>query len=255
MCYGDNVPELDLEGVKLACLSGDNGHGKSALLEAMTWALWGKARAKSDDELIQLGRTEMEVEFDFELGGDRYRVIRKRAIKGSGKRVSGTPTLDFQILSQSGYHTLAGNSISETQRKIIETLRMEYETFINSSFILQNRADEFTVKAPGERKRVLADILGLGLYDELEDRARELVKKREMERRELSATLKTIDDELARRPQYERELADVQQLVEQVEEQIALADSSLRLLRELRKEFDLKTVHLVDMQKQARRME
>ena len=49
---------LDFSGMHLACLSGDNGNGKSALLDAMTWALWGEARA-SADELIRLGTDEM----------------------------------------------------------------------------------------------------------------------------------------------------------------------------------------------------
>ena len=78
MCYRDNVPPLVFEGIHLACLAGANGHGKSALLDAMTWALWGKARAKRDDELIHQGETEMEVEFTFDLGGTVYRVLRKR---------------------------------------------------------------------------------------------------------------------------------------------------------------------------------
>ncbi|KPJ48763.1 MAG: hypothetical protein AMJ38_04560 [Dehalococcoidia bacterium DG_22] len=42
LCYRDNVPPLDFSGIHVACLSGDNGHGKSALLDAITWALWGK---------------------------------------------------------------------------------------------------------------------------------------------------------------------------------------------------------------------
>ena len=52
------------DGIHTACISGDNGNGKSALIDAMTWALWGRTRAKSDDDLIHSGQTEMEVEFD-----------------------------------------------------------------------------------------------------------------------------------------------------------------------------------------------
>ena len=85
MCYRNDVPPLNFESFHVACLCGDNGHGKSALLDAITWALWGKARAKSDDELIHLGEGEMEVEFEFTVGGNHYRVLRKRS-KGGLRR-------------------------------------------------------------------------------------------------------------------------------------------------------------------------
>src|SRR5262245_40458036 len=84
MCYRGDGAKLDLTGVQLACLSGENGSGKSALLGAITWALWGKARERvSDDDLMSLGTTEMEVEYEFVLGDAQYRVVRKRSKKGS----------------------------------------------------------------------------------------------------------------------------------------------------------------------------
>src|SRR5438876_2777260 len=95
MCYQDDAPVLDFAGIELACLAGDNGAGKSALLGAMTWALWGKARERvSDDELITQGATEMEVDFEFGLGEHRYRVLRKRNKKGRGNTM-----LNFEVLS------------------------------------------------------------------------------------------------------------------------------------------------------------
>ena len=92
MCYRDNVPPLSFDGIHLACLSGDNGNGKSALIDAMTWALWGKARASSDDDLIYTGQVDMEVEFDFTVGQQMYRIIRKRS--KPKRRRSSRPTWD-----------------------------------------------------------------------------------------------------------------------------------------------------------------
>ena len=82
LSYGENVPPLDFTEFDVACLSGDNGHGKSAILDSMTWALWGEARKaigeKSPaDGLLRIGTTEMQVELVFDLEGDRYRVLRK----------------------------------------------------------------------------------------------------------------------------------------------------------------------------------
>ncbi len=77
MCYREPAEVLNLTGVHLACLAGENGAGKSALLEAMTWSLWGRARDRLiDDELISKGATDMEIDFHFALGTDHYRVIR-----------------------------------------------------------------------------------------------------------------------------------------------------------------------------------
>jgi len=162
MCYHDNVPPLHFDSFHVACLCGDNGNGKSALLDAITWALWGKARAKSDDDLIHLGQGEMEVEFEFAVAQNSYRVLRKRTkgkLTKGGLRGTGQSILELQIATQQGYSPITGNTIGETQRKIIEILRMDYPTFINSALLLQGRADEFSMKAPGQRKEVLANIL------------------------------------------------------------------------------------------------
>jgi len=167
MCYRENVPPLSFDGIHTACISGDNGNGKSALIDAMTWALWGRTRAKSDDDLIHLGQTEMEVEFDFAVGQQPYRIIRKHS-KPKRQGRSGQTILEFQIATGNGFRSITGNSMTQTQQKITDVLHMDYPTFVNSALLLQGRADEFTVKRPVERKQVLADILGLSFYDELE---------------------------------------------------------------------------------------
>src|SRR6185295_11783131 len=76
---------LDFTGIHVAVLAGDNGAGKSSLLDAITWALWGRSRAKTDTELIHQGQTEMRVEFTFALGPQIYKVMRARKVgKGGG---------------------------------------------------------------------------------------------------------------------------------------------------------------------------
>ena len=183
MCYrgdgaADELPALDLDGLHVVCLSGENGAGKSALLDAITWALWGAARLP-DDQLIAQGASEMRVELEFLLGDQRYRVRRARQRGGTGKRGGQTPgksQLDLQVQDGQGWRTLSELSIRETQARIDGMLRMSYQTFINASFLLQGRADEFTARTPAERKQVLAEILDLGEYAELEARAKERAK-------------------------------------------------------------------------------
>ncbi len=49
---------------------------------------------------------------------------------------------------------------------------MDYETFVNSAFLVQGRADAFTMATPAARKEVLSRVLDLGLYQRLEERAK-----------------------------------------------------------------------------------
>ena len=78
---------LDFNGLHLACISGLNGAGKSSILDGMTWALFGKCRSRSDDDVINRaairvdGETIMaEVYFTFALEDQLYRVIRRKRL-------------------------------------------------------------------------------------------------------------------------------------------------------------------------------
>ena len=226
MSYTDVHEPLRFDGIHVAVLTGDNGHGKSALLDAITWALWGRARARAVDELIHAGASEMEVEFEFELDGDTYRVIRKRQRRGK----SGYSDLQFAVLADGGYKPLTERSVVETERLIERTLRMSYDTFTNSSFIQQGRADSFTINSPADRKRILAEVLELGYYDELEGRAKERFKTREAELLDERRLAQDWQAEIARRPEYQSELdrlrtelTALEAHVGQLEEQITLA--------------------------------
>ncbi len=215
LCYRDPVV-LDFTGFRFACLSGDNGAGKSALLDAITWALWGRARARSADELIHLNENEMSVEFEFRLGPNQYRVIRRR----SRTARSGASVLDLQLLTPDGYRSIAGNSVRETEEQIRKLLRLDYETFINSAFILQNRADEFTRKTPAERKEILAEILGLSVYEELAKLARERARQSAERVKLLDAQAQELEAEVARAPVYRQNLEEVEAELKAVQAQL-----------------------------------
>ncbi len=208
LSYGDDVPPLAFDGMHVVCLSGPNGHGKSALLDAITWALWGKSRASSDDDLIHHGRQEMLVDLEFLLEDQRYRVRRERIKRGKSSRGA----LEFFVWdeAQNTWRPLTGTSMRETQKRIIDLLRLDYETFVNSAFLRQGRADEFTVKRPGERKRILAEILHLDRYAELEKRAKERMRRAEQRVEVLSHQQEAIAQEIAQEERFRQELAEAQ---------------------------------------------
>lgn len=218
MCYREGLPPLDLDGVSIACLAGENGAGKSALLDAMTWALWGEARLGSD-ELIALGAVDMEVELIFTLDGQDYRVIRKRS---RGKKV-GQTWLEFQCRNGEGWKPLSEAGVRETQEAITRTLRMDYDLFANSAYLRQGHADEFTRKEPGRRKEVLAGILGLQVYEELEGRAKERARALDGQVKGLDGQIAALRQQADKRALYIDELRRAERLVEEIEARVAAA--------------------------------
>ncbi len=279
MCYREEQT-LDFSGIHLACLAGDNGHGKSALLDAMTWALWGKARARRDDELITLGETEMWVEFEFDLGGQRYRVWRQRSKKGRGQSdlhfYVWNPSLGAEAARKSpsgsagraskppegsnpddpgNWQLLDEGGINERQALITRTLRLDYETFVNSAFLLQGKADAFTVKTPSERKQILAEILGLARYDLYEQRARDEAQARKEQAARLEAEIRTIDEELARRAEYEAQLAAARVAAAAATAQRKQAEAALASTRLALQARQAQARHLADLRQRLSRAE
>jgi len=237
LSYRD-AAELDLTGVHLACISGLNGVGKSSILEAITWSLFGKSRVKSgDDDVVNRSAAAdgaaAEVSFIFELEGTIYRVIRRKAV---GK----TTELEFNARMPGAdgdwragsWRVLTEARIRDTQAEIEKLLRMSYDVFTNASFLLQGRADEFTTKQPGQRKEILADILGVSIWDEYKDMAADHRKGAEAEARDLDRRIEEVEAELAQEEEYVQALEKAEMLVATVSAERDKQDALVAVARQ-----------------------
>ena len=229
MCYRDNVPTLDLESIHVACLCGDNGHGKTALLDAMTWALWGQARARTQEELIHQGQLDMSVELDFLSRGQTYRVSRRHS--RTAKSGSGPTILELQIVSDSGATPLTGGVMRETQERINELIHMDYETFVNTAFLRQGDADRFTTSTPSQRQETLAEVLDLSYYEELEDRAKDRSRTVQLESAGADGEVAWRKQEIEWRPEHEKKLEGVNIALERIDNEV---DAQRTVVDELR---------------------
>ena len=244
ICYGEDVPILDLEPVHVACLSGQNGHGKSALLDAITWAVWGRARARTHDELIHQGKSSMSVELELSARGQRYRILRRYSRPSPGRQ--GTTLLDLQASSGNGYRAITGNTVRDTEALIRDVVHMDYDTFVNTAFLLQGRADMFTRSKPSQRKECLAEVLDLSYYDDLEQRAKAqstliqgYIKEADIAITQLRSGLEAREEHQAI---LEEARASIERLAPTVEAARARVDSQrgrVELLRNMGKERDV----------------
>ena len=252
MAYRDPEP-LDFSGLHVVVLTGDNGAGKSTLLDAITWALWGQARAKRDDELIHQGTTDMRVALTFCEGPHIYQVVRSRRINkaAKGKAPGSSGTLEFFIkTADNGWNQLTEARVSDTQEKIIRTLNLTYETFINSAYLKQGRADEFTLKPPAQRKAVLSDILNLGIWQDYEAQAKERVAALETKQERLKVELNQADAEIARLPEYERLLDEAQAAARDAQQVLQAAEAAMAEIERQRERG--RALHAQQTQTEAR---
>ena len=235
LSYSEDAPALDFASFHVACISGANGHGKSALLDAITWALWGEARKagtdrKPDEGLLRTGTTDMQVTFEFQLEGKQYRVTR--SYRKTAR--AGSTSLELQLYSpeSNSYKALSEEgSLRKTQERLNSLLRMGYDTFINSAFILQGRADEFTRRNARDRKTILGEILGLSRYDDLTGLARIRVHKADLEIAKTGERLTDIEEAVSQKDQLQEELADSSAKLALLDTDLKAAENDLDALR------------------------
>lgn len=253
LSYLDPV-ELDFSSFDLACISGANGAGKSTLLDAITWALFGQARKK--DESIINSHPEVkaaEVIFTFQYEEQIYRVIRMLARGKPGQ-------LEFQILHQDEqangeiWRPLTEHTVRETQAKIVQVLRLDYETFINAAFFLQGKADLFSQLAAGKRKEILGDILGLGIWEKFKEKTSEQRKNTENEVKAIEVQLKEIEDELAEEPERIKNLKSYEEQLKKATSDRKTQEDQVEILRRLDGSLRQKRAHVQSIVEQVQRI-
>ena len=203
---------LDFRGLHTACICGANGAGKSSLLEAITWVIWGQSRAASDDDVIHAGAKDVRVDFIFENNQQTYRVIRTRTRGHSS-------ALEFQIETAQGFRSLTEKGVRATQQLILHYLKLDYETFINSAYLRQGRADEFMLRRPNERKQILADLLKLDQYEELAEQAKDLSKQFKGQVEQLEQSLSAIAKQLEEREVIIQQQSHLAAALEQLQQE------------------------------------
>jgi len=220
LSYRDSV-DLDFTLLDLACISGANGAGKSSLLDAFTWSLFGEARGKGVD-VINLNQDvkAAEVALTFQYEGNVYRV--QRTLPRNKSTVLEFQVLDggnsnqYSVISNGQWRPLTEKSTRETQSRIEQTLQLDYETFINASFFLQGKADQFTQKKASERKAILSSILGLEIWETYKERTAEKRKNIENEVNTIDGRIAEIDAELSEEDSRKTRLSELENSLKQV---------------------------------------
>ena len=146
----------------LTGIIGPNGTGKSTILEAIAWALYGQNAARGTRESIRFAgagaRAQVKVELDFELAGHRYRVVR------------GLTSAELYL---DGSSAPIANSLTGVTDLLQRRLGMSQREFFNTYFTSQKELSVMAAMQPAERAKFLSQVLGYEKLKQAQDLVRE----------------------------------------------------------------------------------
>jgi exonuclease SbcC len=197
---GGGPIEFDFEGSRLWSISGNNGSGKSAVFDAITYALFGHHRggATGDGRLIRKGARQCEATFEFRSNGHLYRVRRTVARRAGRRQQEAKERQAARFDPASGEWVPVPGTDSDTAlgRWVQERLGLGYDTFVTSVLLRQGESDRFITARDAERFDILRQLLGLQAYQQLEERARTRA-------REARAAAEALERQVATTPAFD----------------------------------------------------
>ncbi|WP_336022053.1 DNA double-strand break repair ATPase Rad50 [Halobellus salinisoli] len=219
--------ELDLrDGVTV--IHGLNGSGKSSLLEACFFALYGaNALDETLDDIVTTGEDEAEVDLQFAHEGETFNI--RRELRRSGDRIGTT------ICTLEG-PDVAVDGATDVRAFVTDLLRMDAEAFVNCAYVRQGEVNKLINATPAQRQDTIDDLLQLGKLEEYRERAGQARLGVEDVRSERKGALAKLDSQIeakedadlhARLNELETKLADVDSDIERFEEQKARAEETL----------------------------
>lgn len=223
---------VDFEGCDYFALCGPTGAGKSSIIDAMSFALYGcvpRLGEKQVAPVISQGLLEAKVRFDFSVDNEIYTAVRVvRRTK------TGATTPEARL--QKGDEVLAGNADALTHA-VERLLGLRFEHFTKCVVLPQGEFAEFLHAKPGDRQDLLVRLLDLGIYDIMGKRANQIAAAarkhaeyltRRLEEELSYATIESRDAAAARLTAIESLWAQVEQAQPRNEELLRIEEQFRR---------------------------
>lgn len=227
-------------------LVGNNGAGKSTIIEAIGWALYGNRAARtSKDEIKRQGAARSDdcwVKLVFELGGNTYEVFRIISGKSADARVK--------------VNGLIAASSTQAVTKFLEKrLGMDYDSFYTSIVAKQQELNALSNKSPAERKKSMLRMLKIDLLEEAIKRVREDRRNKEKILEYMRKSLKDIEEMERERENKKRILEEYRFRKEEKEKRVAELEKKLREMEERRRREKEKAVKFNELEKRRKLLE
>jgi len=207
-------------------LVGNNGAGKSTIIEAIGWAIYGNRAARtSKDQIKRQGASRSDdcwVKLVFEMEGNVYEVFRI---------ISGNST-DARVKVNG---LITASSTQGATQFLEKKLGMDYDSFYTSIVAKQQELNALSDKSPSERKRSMLRMLKIDVLEEAIKRVREDRRNKEKILEHLEKTLKDIDEMEKSKKENEEMLEELFRKKNELKKEIANLETKLREMEEKRR--------------------
>jgi exonuclease SbcC len=215
---------LDLSELDLFAITGPTGAGKSSLIDAVAYALYGRVPRVTTEvgALISQGSERLRVSLEFLAGEDRYRVYRETRRKGAGAvRLDRWQNGDWQALL---------DRAREVTDRVNEIVGLDYDGFTRSVLLPQGQFQEFLAGSAEKRRSVLGSLLRLDVYNRMRARATAMAAERRTRLDERERALELLVDATPEKvKELKRELAEREQEKSRLKEATEAAERGQEL--------------------------
>ena len=159
---------VDFRGADLFALTGPTGAGKSSIIDAMVFSLYGSVPRIGQRDvapIVSLGKLEARVRFEFSLEGTDYTVARVvRRTKTGASTAEARLERDGEVLA---------GTADEVTETIGRLLGLGFDHFTKSVVLPQGQFAAFLHDRPADRQKLLRELLDLGVYERMRDLAKQ----------------------------------------------------------------------------------
>ncbi|EDP74227.1 AAA family ATPase [Hydrogenivirga sp. 128-5-R1-1] len=203
----------------ITVLIGDNGAGKSSILEAIQFALYGSSSKGNISQLVKWGRKKAKIELEFIKNGSEYKIEREIVLTGK----SHSQTAVVYKKEKGNYRLYYQKNINKELPKITGITQ---KTFLNSILVKQGEIEGLLELTPKKRAQVFEELLEMSLYQLLSEKYGE--KRRQIEK-EINAVQSSLPDE-----------KEIKEKLSQLKEEKNSLEGKIKKLKSQQKELEEK---------------
>ncbi|WP_297455787.1 AAA family ATPase, partial [Persephonella sp.] len=227
LAHDDTEIEFSPSGITV--FIGENGAGKSSIIEGIVYGIFGKTDRGKLEDLVKWGKREATVEVEFQKGNSEYKVERTITIRGN----KGSSTGVIYKKEKGKYRPYYQKHIS---REIPKITGISYKTFLSSVLVKQGDIEGLIELSPKDRAKIFEDLLDMSLYQLI---AENIATKRKV----LQEQVKWLEKETEQLKELETQTEKLQEQLESLKTQQEEKQKELKQLNEeqtkLQKQIDL----------------